>query len=208
MATRYYTRARFIQQLLPLLSASPSARVLSILAGGQEGQLVEADLDLRDPKNYSIGAAATHAATMMTLTMSRFAAANPGISFVHAFPGVVWTGNMGKGSEGILKYVMTYLVVPLLWFIAKSVSEVGDRMLFHATSPRYATESQGEPGAMSVGLVKAKGRKSGVFLLGPDSETVGDEALLDGFEQRHLEETVWNHTLAMFEQSAVTRNVL
>jgi NAD(P)-dependent dehydrogenase (short-subunit alcohol dehydrogenase family) len=48
MTTRYYSRLRVIQKLLPLLNNAQSPRIISVLAGGMEGPLKESDLDLRD----------------------------------------------------------------------------------------------------------------------------------------------------------------
>src|SRR5436190_19104892 len=48
----YYARLRIIYNLLPLLTASSNARVISVLAGGRERGLDINDLELRH--NYSI----------------------------------------------------------------------------------------------------------------------------------------------------------
>jgi predicted membrane metal-binding protein len=50
-STRYHSRLRALQRLLPLLNATPSPRVVSVLAAGEESPLNEQDLDLRDPAN-------------------------------------------------------------------------------------------------------------------------------------------------------------
>lgn len=55
MTTRYYSRIRTVQQLLPLLNsaAATSPRVISVLAPGYEEPLNEDDLDLAVPENWS-----------------------------------------------------------------------------------------------------------------------------------------------------------
>ena len=47
MTTRCYSRIRAVHGLLPLLNAAASPRVVSILAGGQEGRMNEEGLNLR-----------------------------------------------------------------------------------------------------------------------------------------------------------------
>lgn len=42
MSTRYYSRLRAVQRLLPLLNAAPGPRVVSVLAAGEESPLNEA----------------------------------------------------------------------------------------------------------------------------------------------------------------------
>jgi hypothetical protein len=49
-AVRYYSRLRFVEQLMPVLEASESARVIAILAGGQEEKLDFDDLEMK--KNF------------------------------------------------------------------------------------------------------------------------------------------------------------
>ncbi|KAJ7882594.1 hypothetical protein B0H14DRAFT_3082489 [Mycena olivaceomarginata] len=99
MSTRYYSPLRAVQQLLPLLNAAPSPRVISVLAGGHEAQMNEADLDLRDSANWSYWNAAVHAATMCTLSLERLACGNPGLSVVHWHPGAVATPGLAKWDK-------------------------------------------------------------------------------------------------------------
>jgi hypothetical protein len=111
MTTRYYSRLRAAQGLLPLLNAAASPRVVSILAGGHEANMNEEDLDLRKPGNYSIISAAVHSATMLTLAYEYLARENPRISFVHAFPRFVATPLFTRGSTGVLRLLVWQAVV-------------------------------------------------------------------------------------------------
>ncbi|KAJ7799233.1 hypothetical protein B0H14DRAFT_3114086 [Mycena olivaceomarginata] len=78
MSTRCYSPLCAMQQLLPLLNAAPSPRVISVLAGGHEAQMNEADLDLRQ---------------------LRLARSNPGLSVVHWYPGAVATPGLAKWDK-------------------------------------------------------------------------------------------------------------
>jgi len=68
MACNYYSRARFIDNLMPQLNEASSSefgsRIISVLSAGQEGQLNMDDLDLK--KTYSLANAKTHAVTFNT----------------------------------------------------------------------------------------------------------------------------------------------
>ena len=90
LATNYYSRMRFIQQLLPLLqAANPQlSRVVSVLAPGSESASFNtSDLGLRD--KYSLSSAANHAGVMTDFCFEEFARRVPTVSFIHSFPGIV-----------------------------------------------------------------------------------------------------------------------
>ncbi|KAK8073438.1 hypothetical protein PG994_004337 [Apiospora phragmitis] len=91
MTTRYNSCLRITQLLLPLLNQAASPHVISVLAGGLEGAMQEDDLDLRQARNWSVARASVHSATMGTLALEKLAAENPGVSFVHTYPGFVAT---------------------------------------------------------------------------------------------------------------------
>ena len=201
MATRYYVRMRAIQNLLPLLRAASAPRVVSVLAGGEEGKLVEDDLDLRKPQNYSIVNAATTSGTMGTLTLGKFATENPSISFVHSFPGFVGTTTLAKGSTGLVRILLQWIVVPLVNLFAMSAEEAGARALFYATSERYAAvDGTGIP--LPAGVQKASATEKGVYLTGPKSDDAGNKDLLADLEKRGVSNKVWAITEEVFEAAS------
>jgi hypothetical protein len=67
---RYYARMLFTTSLLPLLRKAENPRVISVLAGGKEGQLWPDDFLLES--HYSLGNAAGAATSMNTLFMRRW----------------------------------------------------------------------------------------------------------------------------------------
>ena len=81
ISIRYYVRARFIQNLLPLLTSSLSARIVSIYEAGKEGHLNEDDLLLKH--THTMQNAAMQRATMNTLALEEVAATHPTMSYVH-----------------------------------------------------------------------------------------------------------------------------
>ncbi|KAK5447756.1 hypothetical protein LTS15_009254 [Exophiala xenobiotica] len=201
MTTRYYSRLRAAQGLVPLLNAAPNPRVVSILAGGQEGKINETDLDLRKPGNYSIAGAAIHSATMLTLSLEHLARENPRISFVHAFPGWVATPILSRGSKGLLRLLMTWVVQPLVALFATSAEEAGARALFYSTSDRYSVSDNGMV-PLVEGIEKSPKTQGGIFLSNDKSESVNNEKLLADFRARRVDEKVWRHTMEIFDACA------
>ncbi|KEF50903.1 uncharacterized protein A1O9_13041 [Exophiala aquamarina CBS 119918] len=200
MTTRYYSRIRAVHGLLPLLNAAASPRVVSILAGGQEGRMNEEDLDLRMQGNYSILAAAVHSATMLTLASEHLARGNPAISFVHAFPGAVATPLLSRGSTGLVRLLMNGLVYPVVKFFATPVDEAGARALFYLTSDRYSIKNGTVP--LSDGIKKSPMSAGGIFLSNEKSESVDNEKVLADFRARGVEKQVWRHTIEIFNGCA------
>ncbi|KAF7555936.1 hypothetical protein G7Z17_g1814 [Cylindrodendrum hubeiense] len=198
MTTRYYSRARAIQLLLPLLNQSQNPHVINVLAAGLEAPLVEDDLDLVKPGNFSMDSSSKQAATMLTLVLERWAALNPNISFVHQFPGLVATPLLTRGSSGISGFLMRWIVSPILnTFFATSAEDAGAKSLFHATNARYtvpATADRAVP--IPEGLERAERSPGGVFLVSDKSEYAENEKVL--VDQRRLTEKVWEHTQQIF----------
>ncbi|KAI5361818.1 Putative short-chain dehydrogenase/reductase SDR, NAD(P)-binding domain superfamily [Septoria linicola] len=137
VSLRYYTRLRFTQNLLPL--TSQNARIVSVLAGGKEGNLFEDDLDLK--QNYSVGNAAAQFATMTTLSFDALAGHYPEKAFIHVFPGLTSTGLLGRSAKGLLGVVMRWVLEPAISLFASRPEDVGERMLYYATAEDFANGS-------------------------------------------------------------------
>ncbi|KAK2810660.1 hypothetical protein FQN50_002700 [Emmonsiellopsis sp. PD_5] len=195
----YYSRMRFIFNLLPLLNAgansNPSfSRVVSILSGGHEGKLNLNDLALKN--TFSLQNCATHAITMNSLALDRLATAHPNISFVHAYPGFVKTslgrdfGTIASAATKAFMFLATPLAVPF--------DESGERNLYAATSSRYPPKSAGDSEDTEVGSDGVKG--SGAYLLHWTGKANQNQKLFDGFKAQGWGEKVWDHTLDVFEK--------
>ncbi|KAF4333345.1 short-chain dehydrogenase reductase [Fusarium beomiforme] len=186
MTTRYYSRIRAIQQLIPLLNSAASPRIISVLAGGFEGPLNEQDLDLRDPNHWTPWASSVHSATMGTLSLERIARENPRISIVHWFPGPVPTPGLAK----LAKFGHTPPENGM------SQEEAGARALFLATSDRYSVHGSLVPVPESLENPKKSG--GGIFLINPVGESTDNEAVLGGMRERGVDEAVWKFTEKIF----------
>jgi len=189
-AVSYYSRIRFMTNLLPLLSKATSPRIVSILAAGQEGKINMDDLELK--YHYSLPNEAVHTGTMMSLSMDELAKENPSVSFVHVYPGFVNTDILSKmfagmtGLWAVLGYLGSFLM-PVLRLISMSVEEAGERGLYVATSERYdASKSTGN-----------------FYRLDAVGENVKDNPVYDKYIKDGVGKDVLQHTTDVFDRISV-----
>ena len=187
MTTRYYSRERTLEKLLPLLNSedASSPRVVSVLAGGMEAPLNESDLDLREPSNWSYWNASVHSATMMTLSFERIAQENPRLSLVHWYPGAVSTPGLARANSFGM-----HPPNPM------TQHESGQRGVFHATSDRYSNHGSLIP--TPEGLDAAPKTGGGIWLLDPQGDVVDNEKVLVDLRKNGLPEKVWKFTRDIF----------
>jgi NAD(P)-dependent dehydrogenase (short-subunit alcohol dehydrogenase family) len=204
MSTRYYSRLRALQRLLPLLnnSAARSPRVVSVLAAGEEKLLNEDDLDLSEPQNWSVWNASHHACTMGTPALERVAYENPRLSIAHCHPGAVATPGLARSNTFGLRPPN-----PM------DQDEAGQRAVFYGTNDRYATQQQQQdPGLVPVpeGLKVLEKTAGGVFLVGPlgESKVNDSEAALASMRERGVDKKVWKFTQDMFDTATTMPTVV
>ncbi|KAG5638297.1 hypothetical protein H0H81_000822 [Sphagnurus paluster] len=169
LAVHYYARWKFVDDLLPALrranSAGEDAKVLSVLAAGKGGEINLDDLGLK--KTYSVSNAALAAPTYNDLMLQEFAEKNPGLTFVHSYPGFVKTGLGSSSNSRLVRFGMSALTT-----------------LF---SPLYTTyQDSGE--YMLHGLL---GKKEGFFRVGSQGEDIGMKRYFGSEEAR---KRLWEHT--------------
>ncbi|KAH8768343.1 hypothetical protein F5883DRAFT_554416 [Diaporthe sp. PMI_573] len=196
---RYYARMRFLLNLLPLLEAAPSPRVVSVLAAGQEGTIYPDDMSLKDPKNYGIASAGGMAASYNTLFMEQLQQQHPRISFVHTFPGLVRTNLLQTEHFGpVFKFFINWIVLPTIGrFVFASQDDAGARHLFAATSPMFAAAKPAE--AMAVaGSNSVKG--SGVYTLNENLDSVQNEKVLGPYRESGMGKKVMEHTMSEYKR--------
>lgn len=206
LALHYYSRMRFVVNLLPQLTkanntnyTSPSlSRVISVLEAGGEATLNLDDLPLKT--NYSLRNCAKHAITMNSLSMEHLASPSsyPQISFIHSFPGIVRTRlgrDFGTASRLAINALM---VLAKPWEIP--LVESGERHLFAATSPQFpprackdndhddATAAEGSDGNPG----------SGFYRLGSDGSTSQPSKVMQQYREDGVGGLIWKHTLDVF----------
>ncbi|RYP43197.1 hypothetical protein DL770_011779 [Monosporascus sp. CRB-9-2] len=189
ISTRYYSRLRAVEQLIPLLNQAKRPRIVSVLAGGLEGPIKEDDLDLRDRANWSTWGSSVQSTTMGTLALELLVRENPKLSVVHWFPGPVDTPALARAK----RFGMSQPSV-------MSQDESGARGLFLASSDRYAVQGGGVP--VPEGLPVAKKSGGGIFLVNPLGESSDSERVLAGMRQRGVDKAVWSFTQKVFAATA------
>lgn len=208
MALSYYSRMRFIANLLPLLQQSPLGRVVIVMAGTKEGPINPNDIP---GKKVLPWRARGHLCSMLTLTLEHFAKLAPGVSFVHNYPGFVATP-LAKSMKGVTGGVMR----SVFWFTGLfstknyiSLEETGGRHCFLATSSRFESreryaKSSGKESSPLDGTEVAVGSDgvvgSGVYIVDEVCESGGKDVqqVLDGIRQEGTQEKIWKHLQGEF----------
>ena len=214
LAAACYSRFRIAQQLLPLLTAAAAttsiARVVNVAAGTYEGALNTADIQVQNvPIAKAFSKLKPHMASMTTLYLEALAQRAPTVSFVHDFPGAVYT-NLHKnavGTIGLLVRIIFEVVYTLLgrWLFV-SIEESGERHVYFATSMRYRPEKGEAVGVVSSDMETAEGSDgvigSGVYSIDWNGEkrTKSSITALKDLRNKGVRETVWNHVTGEFDR--------
>jgi hypothetical protein len=203
LATQYYARIRFTMNLLPQLKAATTLRrVVSVLAGGHEGQIHEDDFQARKMSIFSLRG---HVVSMTDMAFENLAAQAPEVSFINDYPGAVKTG-LHREAEGVLMTLLVWVLAIIGPFIYIPIRESGERHLFFATSAKYpARLGQGAFGvSLGDGVEVAKGLDgetgSGVYSIHWSGEHSGEKVvrLLDSLRGQGMVQKVWAHTVGEF----------
>jgi NAD(P)-dependent dehydrogenase (short-subunit alcohol dehydrogenase family) len=192
---RFYSRFRILTTLLPLLRSAPSSRVVSVLAGGQEGQLWPEDWTME--KHWGVANAGGASSSLTTLMFEELAGRdeNRNVEFVHLFPGLVRdTGLKFEGAGVIGGFLLSWIVLPIvLRLMGYSVQEAGERVLYAATSKRVGRKGDAKGSDGVVG--------SGVNLVGGDSEILEMPAVAKKMrEDDDMVRKVYEHTMEVFKR--------
>ncbi|KAF8874838.1 NAD-P-binding protein [Infundibulicybe gibba] len=158
MALLYYSRWAFIHYLTPLLrdakDLGENARVMSVLSTGT-GIVSAVDLDdIGLVRKYGSFQWLKVGPTYNDLMMEEFAAREPGVAFIHIYPGLVLAPIFLPTAFpfNILKPII-YLI---LWFIAVSPEECAEYMLYGLLHGEGQTCRLGERGD-DLGMKNYKG---------------------------------------------------
>ncbi|KAK9236973.1 hypothetical protein V1525DRAFT_405206 [Lipomyces kononenkoae] len=220
-ALSYYVRLRLIYKLLPLLSASPHPRVVSILAGGSERDIDIEDLQVR--KDYTLIKAIRTCTTQTTLAFEELAKSYPTITFCHVHPGFVVTGilnkftHTAKGMWTLPATLARWTFIPVVQLFGRSIEDAGEWGAFVSTSAKYppAKPKQKDVGiALTEGdtiaqstVVNDDGQGNGVYRLNNYGENVNNEcdAILANYRQNHVGEKIWEETISVWERATKRR---
>lgn len=206
MVVNYYSRVRWILNMMPLLEAASKAdelsRVITVLAAGSEGDVRLDDLELKH--NFTLHACLAHCVVMTDFVIEELSRRYPGTSFSHSYPGTVKTGIANELSGPVRLAVKLMYAVMTPWII--NVQESGERHYFQMTSQVYPA-AQGKTAGIPPpeGMTYFKGMDGtpggGAYLLDWDGKTCGDESVLRKYRELNMGTVVWDHTMKMFAQA-------
>ena len=206
-ALTYYSRVRFITNLLPLLRyASVLRRVVTVAGGSLEGPLDASDFPAR---RIPLRAIRGHLTTLISLGLEAVGKTAPEVSFIHDYPGTVDTTLVSR-MPGLLGVVLrAYIYLAGRW-ICVPIEESGERHLYLATSARYppVNDRKGSDSAVPLGnrVDVAQGTNggvgSGVYSVGWDGESSSPtvQKLLAGLRDKGMVEEIWRHTESEFNR--------
>jgi hypothetical protein len=171
----YYSRTRFIVNLLPLLQqATALRRVITVLAATKEGPVDTSDIPAR---KVSILAQRGHLTSVITLSLETLAKKAPEV-----FPSSVKT-NLIRGGEGAAVATMNVLfkIFGPLIFMSEDERE---RHVFLATSAKFPASTNGDAAAgvpLARGVTVARGTDgitgSCTYSLDSGGESAGDKVV-------------------------------
>ena len=203
-AVRYYSRMAFVVTLRPALQkAAKGARVVSVLAGGKEGPIWREDLLLKEQGHYGVGIAGGAASSMTGLFFEEVKHGKgqkegwgDDVVFAHVFPGVVSTGLDIGGLGTIGNWLIKWIARPIIYLVGYTQEEAGERVLYVATSGRFA--KGGEEAEVEVGSDGIKG--SGVYLVGGNTAVVPATKELVKLRENGMGKVVYEHTIEVLEK--------
>lgn len=189
----YYSRMVFALHLMPLLEKSEISRVVSVLAGGMEWSTINmADLDLKKPGRFFGIKARMQYPTMKSTAMEKLADEHPDVTFIHSWPGSVNTGNIRRSTEAnsILAWFLWFFIEPIIWLIAFSDDESGQRHLFESTSAAYG--GRGVSWTGQPGVNTHEQQANGLFLVNNKCDCTPNQKVVSALREK-VQVKVWDH---------------
>ncbi|KAM7189091.1 NAD(P)-binding protein [Naviculisporaceae sp. PSN 640] len=200
----HYSRILFITHLLPLLNASSRGRVISVLGAGRESSSIDlTDLQLRKPSSWGGYKIQLHTITMQTVCLERLAETGPSVTFIHASPGLVNTGNLNRGwkDRWILQALANILLAPFFAFLSLSIAESAERMVWLATTGRFGPnenrDSTVQFGGVEKGFTTNGSTEGGdLYMVGWKGACISNEKELEKL-RGEKGDVIWRETMSV-----------
>ena len=208
MCLRYYSRMRFVHNLLPLLLQADKPRVISIFAAGHESTLYADDLSLRSPQHYGLFTGISHVCFMTTFFFESVVQQNPNLSCLHVFPGLVKTTEFENGLfPWWLKWFFRWIMLPLVTPFCIPLAKCGQLQLENIQSARFMSSEQYDAAVVKAAkdkvdaAVSVDGRPgSGVYAVDWNGEVTRKcEAIYEKWRKKDMRQAVWDHTIDAFK---------
>jgi len=154
------------------------------------------DLNLEKPNNWGGFKIQLHTITMMTMGMERLAEENGDVTFIHASPGLVNTGNLNRGwrDRWILQALANIVLAPVFLLFAMSLEESSERMVYLITGARYGGRGVELGDGVVPGVTTRGEEKGGLFLVDWKEGAVLNEGVLAKL-RGEAQERIWDKTM-------------
>lgn len=205
LSTTYYSRIRFITQLLSLLTASPlPGHVISIYAGGFEDGTSpgESPIGCPLPATYGITGVRKHTCFMKNFLFEELADRHAGkLSLTHIYPGLVDGPGFYSPDMPTWFRIVWRLLKPLAALYMTSADVCGDVMLYLATA-RYPAKGgigEGAESEMVGGLQVARSTLGelggGAYAVGQRGDVGAGGKSYEKVREEGTSRQVWDHTM-------------
>jgi hypothetical protein len=207
IATTYYSRVRFVTQLVPLLTASPvPGHVVSVYAGTFEDGTRPGDLPIGCPPDstYGLNSVRKHTSFMKTFLFEELAEKYAGkLSLVHVYPGLVDGPGFYSPDMPAWFRALWWLLKPLSKLYMTSPEVCGQVMVYLATL-RYPARDQVEDTKQLIhGVEVAASSKAepggGAYSVGQRGDAA-DKVSYEKVRKEGLSKQVWDHTMETLAQ--------
>ncbi|KAI1357356.1 hypothetical protein F5Y08DRAFT_324480 [Xylaria arbuscula] len=210
-ALTYYSRIRFVVNLLPQLRQSSNLRrVVTVFAGGKEGKVFTDDLQ---GSQLGIASFRGHLTSMITLAFHTLSQQAPEVSFIHVYPGFVKT-DLARELGGVTAAVAKILLKPIMAVLHIPIEETGERQAYLATSARFppADSQVGDADGVALGqgnnvAVGVNGELGGgVYSIDYEGEgtSQGVQKLIQGYIKDQTVDVVWKDMEEVFKRVSAT----
>ncbi|KAF2812731.1 uncharacterized protein BDZ99DRAFT_474848 [Mytilinidion resinicola] len=202
LSTTYYSRMRFILQLMPILLASPlPAHVISIYAGGMEDGTSPGESPIGCPSDstYGISGVRKHTCFMKNFFFEELAEKHAGkLSLSHIYPGLVDGPTFYSPDMPTWFKAVWTLIKPLAWLYMTAPAVCGEVMVSLAT-PRYPAK-----GGLVNGVEVAKNTKGelggGSYALGQRGDSWSKGKSYAKVRTGETNKQVWDHTMETLDR--------
>lgn len=206
-STVYYSRIRFILQLVTLLTASPrTGHVISVYAGTFENGVKAGEEPIGSPPvdAYSFNTVRKYTSFMKTFIFEELADKYAGrLSLIHIYPGLV----DGPGfTEMPLWFRIVFNVLkPLTWFAMTPPADCGMVMAYLATS-RFPAKYSVRDAHASTDAEVAKSSLGvpggGAYSLGQTADSQTQQVMFEKARRADTSKKVWDHTIKTLDDIA------
>jgi hypothetical protein len=132
--------------------------------------------------------------------MEQLAEDNKDVTFIHAHPGLVNTGNLNRGWRGrwILQILANIVLAPFFLLVAFSIEESRQRTLYLLTSAKYGGHGVPLQEPVPPGLTVRGEQTGSLFLVNQRGATVANEKVLSEL-RKEAKGRIWAKTTELLQ---------